>query len=399
MTTPRTIAGIMLLALLLFAVRAEATTFRRPFDPTISLGYGFDNKAGAGCEDYACGSKCYDGHKGSDFPLTLSTVVRAGADGTVEFTNDGCASVGFFGSTCGGGYGNYVKILHADGKQTYYAHMKNGSLAVSQGQQVNCGDKLGESASSGNSTGYHLHFEVRVGGSGDDPFSGQCGGPLSYWVDQGAYDGAPSTQCETLCECEPGDTQTESCGNCGVAERSCGNDCQWSDFGSCSDEGECSPNEEQSQACGECGEQSRSCLNDCSWNDYSACEGPDPNDGKDVCDTSLPGICAQGRVRCVEGDIQCLPVEEDERCGDPGEGGNGGSNFGITTSGSGSNQSATGGAGQHADNGNANRGLEGFVCSAPTAPPPQRRAWWFALALAAIARRRPHQVQARRITI
>ena len=58
-------------------------------------------------------------------------------------------------------------IYHADGSSTVYAHMS--SLAVSAGQYVNQGDVIGYVGSTGNSTGPHLHFEVRINGSTVDP--------------------------------------------------------------------------------------------------------------------------------------------------------------------------------------------------------------------------------------
>lgn len=63
----------------------------------------------------------------------------------------------------GGSYGNYVKVRHNDGYYSLYAHLS--SLSVSTGNSVKAGTKLGNVGSTGNSTGPHLHFEVR-GGSG-----------------------------------------------------------------------------------------------------------------------------------------------------------------------------------------------------------------------------------------
>ena len=63
---------------------------------------------------------------------------------------------------CGGGYGNYVKIDHGNGKVTIYAHFT--SVVVSPGQTVSKGQLLGYVGTTGQSTGPHLHFECRLNG-------------------------------------------------------------------------------------------------------------------------------------------------------------------------------------------------------------------------------------------
>lgn len=80
-------------------------------------------------------------------------------------------------STNSGAYGNYVLIDHGNGYQTLYAHMS--SNAVGSGAYVNAGDTIGYLGATGNATGTHCHFEIRINGSTTDPaqyFSG-----LSYW--------------------------------------------------------------------------------------------------------------------------------------------------------------------------------------------------------------------------
>ena len=84
-----------------------------------------------------------------------SPKVCAAASGTVV--------VAKAGST---GYGNYVVLQHLsdDGKRYYtlYGHMVDGSIAVAEGSEVKVGQVLGIMGSTGNSTGAHLHFEVRL---------------------------------------------------------------------------------------------------------------------------------------------------------------------------------------------------------------------------------------------
>ncbi|MFI6638324.1 peptidoglycan DD-metalloendopeptidase family protein [Streptomyces sp. NPDC050504] len=109
----------------------------------------------------ASGSSWSSGyHTGVDFAASSGTTVRAVGAGTV-------VSAGWSGA-----YGNEVVIRHTDGTYSQYAHLS--SLGVSSGQDVDGGDRIGYSGSTGNSTGPHLHFEIRTGpgyGSDIDPVS------------------------------------------------------------------------------------------------------------------------------------------------------------------------------------------------------------------------------------
>ncbi|HOC99401.1 MAG TPA: M23 family metallopeptidase [Myxococcota bacterium] len=161
---------------------------------------------------------CYDAHDGTDFMLidgfsmmdSGSAQVVAAADGTVIATEDGnydrChADIVTQDVTCDG-YpmrGNYVKLRHSDGMETWYWHFKKDSIQVEVDQQVKCGDVLGLVGSSGYSSAPHLHFEVRMPtGVGDetawiDPFAGPHSQEESYWVLQ--YDPTtwlPGAYCE-----------------------------------------------------------------------------------------------------------------------------------------------------------------------------------------------------------
>jgi murein DD-endopeptidase MepM/ murein hydrolase activator NlpD len=66
-----------------------------------------------------------------------------------------------------GGYGNLVVVGHAGGVATAYGH--NTSVTVGQGQHVAQGQLIAYSGNTGNSTGPHVHFEVRVNGAAVDP--------------------------------------------------------------------------------------------------------------------------------------------------------------------------------------------------------------------------------------
>ena len=81
-------------------------------------------------------------------------------DGIVTKVYKGCANNGYYGSPCGGGYGNYVEIRSTTGLTIYYAHNTN-NVPVSVGQAVSKGQVIGFMGNSGSSTGTHLHFEIR----------------------------------------------------------------------------------------------------------------------------------------------------------------------------------------------------------------------------------------------
>jgi murein DD-endopeptidase MepM/ murein hydrolase activator NlpD len=94
-------------------------------------------------------------HTGLDFAVPIGSPVYAATGGIVISTG------------WGGGYGNLVKLQHADGVQTWYAHLS--AFAVTPGTKVNAGTEIARSGTTGNSTGPHLHFEVRVDGQPRDP--------------------------------------------------------------------------------------------------------------------------------------------------------------------------------------------------------------------------------------
>lgn len=89
-------------------------------------------------------------HGAIDYGVSSGTPVHAAADGVVMSTANLSSS-----------YGTYVVIRHANGLQTYYAHGTYGSICVSPGQTVKRGQQIMSSGNTGNSSGPHLHFEVR----------------------------------------------------------------------------------------------------------------------------------------------------------------------------------------------------------------------------------------------
>lgn len=94
-------------------------------------------------------------HKGLDIAASYGTPIKAVADGTVIFS--GTES----------GYGNLIKIDHGNSVTTYYGHCSK--LLVSTGANVKAGDVIAKVGSTGNSTGNHLHFEIRINGSYVNP--------------------------------------------------------------------------------------------------------------------------------------------------------------------------------------------------------------------------------------
>ena len=213
MTRPASRAWVMGCCLGLVSVGASAQVrHRRPLTVSPAVRYGYDNNGGSsGCRDYNCGSRCYDGHSGTDFPVPLGSTVLASADGVVSATNNGCANYGGLGNSCGGRCGNYVQIRHSDGAYTIFCHMQLGSLAVSRGQRVRCGQTLGRSASSGNSTGPHLHFGWRRTATSIDSFRGRCTSSAGAWTDQNAYGSSPGATCACVPSAETCNNRDDDC--------------------------------------------------------------------------------------------------------------------------------------------------------------------------------------------
>jgi murein DD-endopeptidase MepM/ murein hydrolase activator NlpD len=96
-------------------------------------------------------------HAGIDIAAPTGAPVYAAADGVVVKSQSGW----------NGGYGNVVIVDHGSGIMTLYGH--NSSLASSYGQEVKRGDVIAYVGNTGNSTGPHCHFEVRVNGVPQNP--------------------------------------------------------------------------------------------------------------------------------------------------------------------------------------------------------------------------------------
>ena len=105
-------------------------------------------------------------HKGVDLGAGCNSSIYAAASGKVVYAGYGW----------NGGYGNYIIIEHAGGLRTAYGHIVNGGIHVSYGQSVSVGTKIANVGTTGNSSGCHLHFEVRPSGwNTTDPVSFMSG--------------------------------------------------------------------------------------------------------------------------------------------------------------------------------------------------------------------------------
>ena len=115
----------------------------KPITGTISSRFGASSSIRSGA------------HTGLDIASSSGSPIKAAASGTVTFA-------GWKGS-----YGNLLVITHSNGVQTYYGHCSK--LYVSSGQSVSQGQTVAAVGSTGNSTGPHLHFEIRVNGVAYNP--------------------------------------------------------------------------------------------------------------------------------------------------------------------------------------------------------------------------------------
>ena len=114
-----------------------------PVTGTISSRYGVNSKIRVST------------HTGLDIAATTGTPIKVVADGTVTF------------AAYSGSYGYLVKVDHGNGVETWYGH--TSKMLVKEGQAVKAGNTIALVGSTGNSTGPHLHFEVRINGEHVNP--------------------------------------------------------------------------------------------------------------------------------------------------------------------------------------------------------------------------------------
>jgi hypothetical protein len=157
------------------------------------------NPAFPAVRDFQCGGRTYNvpgyAHQGTDLYLwpgwwkmmdAEEVDVVAAAKGILILKNDGQ-----FDRQCqfNSNPWNVVYIRHSDSLVTWYGHLKKNSVTTKAvGDSIQEGEYLGKVGSSGNSTGPHLHFEVRLGSNRVDPYAGSCNpGRPSLWKEQHPY--------------------------------------------------------------------------------------------------------------------------------------------------------------------------------------------------------------------
>lgn len=134
----------------LYRIAAEKAPFASPVSAVVRFTSGFGTR-----RDPKTGGRRM--HNGADFAGAHGTDIFSTADGVV--THAGWQS----------GFGRLVKIRHAFGIETLYAH--NTKIRVKVGQRVSRGDHIADMGSTGRSTGTHLHYEVRVNGKPVNPMT------------------------------------------------------------------------------------------------------------------------------------------------------------------------------------------------------------------------------------
>jgi hypothetical protein len=123
-----------------------------PWRPPVPAGYTLTSSFGWRTSPIRGGA---DFHTGQDFARPHGSSVTAVSRGIVVYTG------------WSGGYGNLVRVRHANGVESWYAHLS--TVNVRAGDEVGAGVRLGAVGSTGNSTGPHLHLEIRVDDQPVDP--------------------------------------------------------------------------------------------------------------------------------------------------------------------------------------------------------------------------------------
>lgn len=146
----------------------------------------------AGARDWLCGATTFDGHTGNDVELGLlrpeqsmdaGWPVFAALDGVVSAVHDGSTDAK---TDCLDPTPNAVVLNHGY-QQTYYTHLKQGSVLVFPGQPVKAGEQIGWVGRSGCLSVPKLHWGVEYNGKPYEPFVGACHAGDTGWIEQPTY--------------------------------------------------------------------------------------------------------------------------------------------------------------------------------------------------------------------
>ena len=173
------------------AIITNVTTIKEPIDKVVLKGtksYG-SNYTGGGTPVVTTGSwgwptispyiiTSYYGfrwgrlHAGIDISgCGFGSPIYSIGEGTVSAVTNNCADRGYYGSKCGGGYGNAVRVKYSNGMEVIYSHIMGSNIRVSVGQHVSKGQVVGYMGNSGSSTGTHLHFQVNMPSGSVNPMT------------------------------------------------------------------------------------------------------------------------------------------------------------------------------------------------------------------------------------
>lgn len=196
------IFSLFFLTLTTFYIVTPIYSYAQSSENSFSIGLPLDCSIGHDCyiqnyvdsapgdshADYHCGILAYNGHKGTDFTVKSQHLhkdpvnVIAVADGAVlgvrnhipdlhpKFASELYKKIHLYGTECGNG----LVIKHADGFETQYCHLRQGSLQVQSGDKVKKGDILGTVGLSGKTEFPHIHFSLRHNSTLIDPFTGNA---------------------------------------------------------------------------------------------------------------------------------------------------------------------------------------------------------------------------------
>jgi len=200
------IRALSLLALCAMPAAADPLRLDFPFDCTLGetcyIQNYVDQDPGPEHRDFGCGALSYDGHRGTDIALLDMAAMFDGVDvhaasfGTVTATRDGMPDILFTDrdtpDITNRACGNAVIIKHADGWETRYCHLKQGSVSVRTGDSVTPDTLIGQVGLSGKTAFPHLHIGVSENSNIVDPFqpagSAACGDTSdSLWRDDITY--------------------------------------------------------------------------------------------------------------------------------------------------------------------------------------------------------------------